>query len=756
MTDSADPPRSRVRSGAESGLGRVLQECRDARDRFVASDPGRARQRVAVRVFVAVGSTLLVEWGLAELLRQPPRLLVLFGGVLAMLLSTGVKDASRRATAQTVAIGTGLALVSASAGVLIAPHHVPSLVGFVAISFAAVWLRRFGPRWFSLGFVFWQSYFFTLFLQAPLSELPYLWLALVTAAGWVGLLLVTVLHPDPRQTLDRTVVALRARGRAAISAALDVLDDPEPRAVRRLRRQLVQVDEVALLLDGQLAEPRALPEGVPPGRLRRWTVDVQIGLDAVCGAVRDLATRRHALPPALLADIRTMLTALGWGDVGTAQRFARALTAGPGPSVADGPAAATRDRATVQRLGSAALFLLETVAAWDVGSLTEPAPAGAGRDPLDAGDDDFEPAVTLVGGALPGTAKLAERSLDQADAGRFSPSRLPLTTRQAVQAAVAAALAIVAGELISPQRFYWAVIAAFVAFAGASTSGETVSKSASRIVGTLLGLFGAVGLGEVTRGHPVWAILAILLCIAAAFFLQVVSNSAMVFFITVMLGQLYTLLGTFSDRVLILRVEETAAGALIGIGVSLLVLPTHSRATLRVARQTFFGALADLLDACAATLRDEPVERSVLTLTVLVEDAGRQVVRARKALTRGRLFGANRLELRHRVSVLGACGAAARALAAAVLDHGRDPELGTVCDELAGAARELAAAPTLRSATPPGGGGDRPGDGVRALLDAAGDGTVGHRDPAYRAAARLNEAMELLGPRTGRDAVPAR
>ncbi|WP_170315534.1 FUSC family protein [Nakamurella deserti] len=745
MTSPVDQARTRVRAGVGAGLDRVVQEVRDARDRFVASDPGRARQRIAVRVFVAVGSTLLVEWALAALLRQPPRLLILFGGVLAMLLATGVKDAGRRGAAVTVLIGTGLALLSASIGVLIAPHHLASLIGFVSISFLAVWLRRFGPRWFALGFVFWQSYFFTLFLQAPRSELPVLWVALLVAAGWVGLLLVTVLHPDPRRTLDRTVVALRARARAAISAALDVLDEPDnARTLRRLRRQLVQVDEVALLLDGQLAEPRALPAGVPPGRLRRWTVDVQIGLDAVCGAVRDIAARRDALPAAAVGDVRAVLTALGWGDRAGADRVAHALAAPDG-----------RDVPALRRLGSAALFLLDTVGAWDSGALTDPARTDGSPDPLDVEEDDFEPAVTLVGGALPGSASLAERSLDQPDAARFAPSRWRLTTRQAVQAAVAAALAIVAGELISPQRFYWAVIAAFVAFAGAATSGETVSKSASRILGTVLGLFGAVALGEVTRGHPVWAALAVLVCIAAAFFVQVVSNSAMVFFFTVMLGQLYTLLGTFSDRVLILRLEETAVGALIGIGVSLLVLPTHSRATLRVARQTFFTALADLLDACGTTLRGEPVDRSALTLTVLVEDAGRQVVRARKALTRGRLFGANRLELRHRVSVLGACGAAARALAAAILDRGPDPALAAVCAELAEAARELAAAPTLRGTTPPGDGEARPGDGVRVLLDAVASATDGRRDPAYRAAARLNEALELLGPRSARETVPS-
>ena len=55
-------------------------------------------------------------------------------------------------------------------------------------------------------------------------------------------------------------------------------------------------------------------------------------------------------------------------------------------------------------------------------------------------------------------------------------SRLALTTRQAVQVGVATSLAIVGGELISPSRWYWAVIAAFVVFAGTSSRGDVLTR----------------------------------------------------------------------------------------------------------------------------------------------------------------------------------------------------------------------------------------------------------------------------------------
>ncbi|WP_186296241.1 hypothetical protein [Mycobacterium tilburgii] len=45
-------------------------------------------------------------------------------------------------------------------------------------------------------------------------------------------------------------------------------------------------------------------------------------------------------------------------------------------------------------------------------------------------------------------------------------------TRQAIQVAIAAALAIVTGELVSPGRWFWAVIATFVIFAGTKSWGR--------------------------------------------------------------------------------------------------------------------------------------------------------------------------------------------------------------------------------------------------------------------------------------------
>ena len=743
-------------------------EMRDLRDRVVASDPGLARLRQAVSAILAVGTTVGVESVVVAVVGPPKQiglLALLLGAVIAMPLSTSVKESDRRVAAITVASGAAAAVVGAVLGVLTAQVHLLGLIIFTLVSFAAVWLRRFGPRWFTLGFLGWQAFFFSLFLDPPVSSLPFMVGAIVVATLWVGLLLLTVLHVDPAAALGRTVVTLRARARAAISAAIDVLDDPRDlRSVRAMRGQLIQLSEVSLLLDGQLSTARTLPHGLRAGFVRRWVVDVEIGMDEICAAVLDLATHEDEIPPEVIHDVRIALGSLGWAETATALVSARELQATGHCGI---PPA--------RRLGAAAVLLLETIDQWDHPALR---PDRTDEALEDSGEQeaDFDAVVTLFSGNLPGSAGLAALTLDPETSRRWSPSRLRLTTRQAIQAGVAAGLSIILGELISPQRYYWAVIASFIAFTGTATSGETIRKSVSRIAGTIAGLIAAVALANLTAASTGLTVVILGGSIFLAFYLQAVSYTAMTFFITLMLGQLYTLLHTFSDQLLVVRLEETAVGAVVGLTVSLVILPASTRATLRVARRAFLLSLAHLLDACADHLAGVPrgglreaggtdrqptdeavpevgsedvevVDRDLLTLVVQTSADARQVVRTHHALTRGRVFGADREGLRHRISVLGAADSIARTLAARVeaTPSGSSPELATACREIAAEARHLAALPTLITATPrtaDTGVGQR----VSAILDALPSDPV--TDRVRITVRRLGDSLSLLTPRS--------
>lgn len=705
----------------------MAEELRDAWDRFVASDPGLNRLRRGLRAVLAVGTTIGIQLLVASALgvTGPARIVhLMLGSLLAMNMATVIRPGPRRATAVTAAWAPVAAALGAVLATVVAPMHWLAMAVFVAICAAAVWVRRFGAPWFAGGFIVWQAYFFTLYLHPPVSALPGMLLAVAASGAWVGLLLLTVLHADPGRTLRRTVTALRARARSVVSHCLDVLQEPGEQHTRALRAQLVKLSEVTLLFDGQLSDRRALPEGRSAARLRRWIVEVEISCEELADASVSLASAGSDVPPETLARARRMLEVLGWGDLDAARARVAELRTRP------------HDRLpAVRRLASAADTLLTSVADWENGRLR-------GEEPADA----YEPVVGLVGGNLPGTA-LGPTTAARPRLG--SPRTWPTTSQQALQAGAAAALAIVAGELISSQRFYWAVIAAFVAFTGTATVGETVRKSVARTAGTLAGLVVAVGLAQLTAGHPALTLAALLTCIFLAFYLQALSYAAMVFFITLMLGELYGILNQFSDTVLLLRLAETAAGAAAGIVVALLVLPSRTRSTLIHARRALLRALADLTGDCASRLDGEGSGHQLLTDAIRLDESARQVLRSADSMVSVRGLDRDHPGRRHRVAVLGVSASTARRLVPAVLAArpGTVPQVAEACRVLSAESRRLADVPDLRELPGMPDGAPDVATRVSALLDAAPDAD---RTSVVlnRRVQRLADSLALLVPRS--------
>jgi len=182
------------------------------------------------------------------------------------------------------------------------------------------------------------------------------------------------------------------------------------------------------------------------------------------------------------------------------------------------------------------------------------------------------------------------------------PTGLLPTTKQAIQVAVAASLAIVVGELVSPSRWYWAVIAAFVIFAGTNTWNETFTKGWARLIGTALGVPAGMLVAAVVSGNRTASLVLIFVCVFCSLYFLKVAYSMMTFWITTMLALLYGLLGEFSYKLLLLRIEETAIGAVIGMTVAILVLPTNARTAMRTDARVFLTTLADVIETSVATL----------------------------------------------------------------------------------------------------------------------------------------------------------
>ncbi|MGW2182164.1 FUSC family protein [Streptomyces sp. NPDC001732] len=153
------------------------------------------------------------------------------------------------------------------------------------------------------------------------------------------------------------------------------------------------------------------------------------------------------------------------------------------------------------------------------------------------------------------------------------------TTRQAVQATVGGALALMAGLLLSEERWYWAVGATWWVFVNTASRGETLVRGFRRILGTLIGV--PVGLAVVVplHGAPVPTAILVAAGVFGIFYTAAVSYTWMVLSVTVLAGALYGLLGVLDPALLALRLAETGVGALGAMLAVLLVLPVTTHAT---------------------------------------------------------------------------------------------------------------------------------------------------------------------------------
>ena len=628
-------------------------------DRLVASDPGLTRLQSAGSAAIAMSSALAVEYGHAHAIHDDAQgilIAMLLGAIVAMMGSmalTGLGAWTRVRVAVFFPVAMGIGML---AGVAVGGHTDLMLSVFVVVMFVAVFVRRFGPAFFFYGFMAWMGYFFAAFLHATTSMLPSLITDVAIGSAWVLLLSLTVLRGDSTRTLRRIVRAFGAQASAVARAGADLLEVPgdEPararRAGRRLRAHQARLAEVALMVEAWSAEPHALPPGRSAPALRRHLLDAQQTLDDIATSAGTLSTGDRRLAEPAAAVLRRLARRDHIGVVGAAHALVAA---------ADREAADARPAA---RLLSAAA--LEFVALTRLAGMP-PAPADSSEV------DVFSPAVVLAMGNLPGAPAVA--SDVAARGGHWNPlARLDMTSRQAIQVAVAGALAILAGRELSSTRYYWAVIAAFIMFTGTGTRAETFVKGSNRVLGTLVGLLVSIWAANLTAGHTSLVLLVIVASMFCGFYLVRLSYAYMIFFVTIMVGQLYSVLHEFSDGLLVLRLEETAIGAAIGFAVALVVLPLSTRDTVRSARDALLRDLSRLLRAAAVRLDGSPAADDESDLDQLargLDDRIRQLALVAKPLTRPLVWGNSPPRTRHRLVLYAAAAGHARGLAVALRRH---------------------------------------------------------------------------------------
>ena len=175
----------------------------------------------------------------------------------------------------------------------------------------------------------------------------------------------------------------------------------------------------------------------------------------------------------------------------------------------------------------------------------------------------------------------------------------PLAWRLAFRVTLAAGLAMAGGMALSPQRWFWAVITVYVVFLNVRSRGETIYKGAQRMAGTLFGIGSGLVIALTFSGDGTLETITLLLSVFGMYYFFLTSYTLGIFFLTVMLGLLYGMLGAPLETVLLLRLEETAIGAAAAMFVAAFVLPDSTTQRVRLAGQAVLLALADALRATA-------------------------------------------------------------------------------------------------------------------------------------------------------------
>jgi uncharacterized membrane protein YccC len=609
-------------------FGDATARYRRARNWAVGSDPGLLRLRMATRTTAALGTSLLVLFLLTKATGQPLTV-ALLGAVITMISARSVNEPDPRRQRITMALMPLPAAVSITAAALVTPHPVIGDILFVVVVFIAVYVRRFGPRGTALGMVTFMAYFFSLYLRAQFAELP--WLIGATVIGTLcSYLWNALLMPDrPKSVLRANIRSLRARMAIVVDTTADTvrLGNPDERRQRRLRIRARRLNETALTVQAQIEDrvnPSALWPGVSGEDLALWLFDAEL----------------------------------------TVERLA---IAGTRAALSDLPAATRAELADTVALLARAIRTPHTEALRQTAQLAQ---QQLERDPEDVPVRRLALAIVDTAKATAEVRKRIERvatETTQPDSPTPPetpprPGMLP-TTRQAVQVAVAATLAIVVGEIVSPSHWYWAAIAAFVIFAGTNSWAETLDKGWQRLLGTVLGVPSGVLVATLVSGNNIAAMAMIFVCLFCAFYFMKVTYSLMTFWISTMLALMYGLLGEFTYGLLVLRIEETAVGAVIGIASAMLVLPINTRAKIRDDARTFLLTLDDLIEASVASLLGTPAPAR---LTETARQLGRDLAQFRitaKPMSAGVAGLAGRRTMRHGLRMLTACDRYARILA---------------------------------------------------------------------------------------------
>ena len=611
----------RFRRAGPAGLGWLMSITADIRDILLANDPALSRLRMAGRVTLTVVATVAC----LALINMAGLALPTIAYGLAIILSieggVAVRDRLPVEQLKTRLIGSVVSLACVGLAAVLEPWRYISDPMFIVVILLAAVGRVYGPRGFAVGMFAFTSYFMGAYLKPGLGDLP-LAAAGPAVAVVTGHVVRTYLLPDDwRRDLLQSLVAIQGRVgdilmKLAVLSNAKTWEESDRRELRQLEERL---KDVVLMAEGFLPRP---PDGAIDAADEPLTALAMKIFDIHLSAESAIVLSLEALPPFML------LHALIENDQALAERVAES------PAVAEDEKTAETARALLW-VQKARVALAEVI---EDGRASGFAAIGAVSVPPAAGRPDFSLKNPVI--------------------------------RSAIQITVAASAAMAFGLMLSRDRWFWAVMTAFLIFTNTKSRGDAAIRALQRSIGTLLG----IGIGLVVATYigpqPLVAVPLVAICIFLGFYFLQVSYASMTFFISIVLCLIYGLIGTLTVDLLELRIEETLIGAVAGTAAAFLVLPAPTRSTLDQALARWYGALKDLLSA----VKDGRSGFEVIELSRKLDAAYREVTVAARPLGTSWSIVTKPGQVRQTLAIFLGATYWARIFARNAVEAGRRPE----------------------------------------------------------------------------------
>lgn len=199
-------------------------------------------------------------------------------------------------------------------------------------------------------------------------------------------------------------------------------------------------------------------------------------------------------------------------------------------------------------------------------------------------------------------AEMGRKRAPSAPAAAAPAPAAPLAWRSTLRATCAAVIATCFGYPLSPEHWYWAIISVFVISLGTTSAGDTVQKGMLRIAGTAGGALAGLIVAAVVPTHPAAVVVGMTFCLFGWSYFVLYNYAVGIFFLTLLIGLVYGVLGDNMPAIVGLRLAETAIGAAATFVTALWIVPLPTSHHIRARALTLIARLLDVIDVSRDTL----------------------------------------------------------------------------------------------------------------------------------------------------------